>query len=89
MGMEWGATLVRSISLDFLGVGPFCREGHPHEVWISLDSLARIETFQWVTRLKALKFFSLAFPGVERRRNGKLGVEAMRKRTIIHRVSLT
>jgi hypothetical protein len=57
MGMEWGATLVRSISLDFLGVGPFCREGHPHEV--------------------------------ERRRNGKLGVEAMRKRTVIHRVSLT
>jgi hypothetical protein len=29
--------------------------------WISLDSLVRIEIFQWVTRLEAGKFFSRAF----------------------------
>ena len=29
--------------------------------WISLDSLVRIETFQWVTRLEAGKLYSRAF----------------------------
>jgi hypothetical protein len=29
--------------------------------WISLDSLVRIETYQWVTRHKARKFFLGAF----------------------------
>jgi hypothetical protein len=29
--------------------------------WISLDSLVRIETFQWVTRPEAGKLFSRAF----------------------------
>jgi hypothetical protein len=29
--------------------------------WISLDSLVRIETYQWVTRIKAEKFFPTAF----------------------------
>jgi hypothetical protein len=41
--------------------------------WISLDSLVRIETFQWVTQLEAGKlFFSRFFRGVEGRRNGSL-----------------
>jgi hypothetical protein len=30
-------------------------------VWISLDSLVRIETYQWVAREKPQKFFSVAF----------------------------
>jgi hypothetical protein len=39
--------------------------------WISLDSLVRIETFQWVTRPKAGKFFSRRFsPAFEGRENG-------------------
>src|SRR3984957_9510472 len=39
--------------------------------WISLDSLVRIETFQWVTRLEAKKILCRAFyPGVEERRHG-------------------
>jgi hypothetical protein len=29
--------------------------------WISLDSLVRVQTFQWVTRLEAGKIFSRAF----------------------------
>jgi hypothetical protein len=29
--------------------------------WISLDSLVRIETFQWVTRQKAWTFFPRGF----------------------------
>jgi hypothetical protein len=38
---------------------PLMRVGFP---WISLDSLVRIETYQWVTRKKRRKFFPLAFP---------------------------
>jgi hypothetical protein len=34
------------------------RVGFP---WISLDSLVRIETFQWVTRDKAEKVFRIGF----------------------------
>jgi hypothetical protein len=34
--------------------------------WISLDSLVRIETFQWVTREKRAKVFSVVPLGVER-----------------------
>jgi hypothetical protein len=41
--------------LDFLGFP-----------WISLDSLVRIETFQWVTRLFAGRKLLAPFPGVER-----------------------
>jgi hypothetical protein len=37
------------------------RVGFP---WISLDSLVRIETFQWVTRLFAGRIFLACFPGV-------------------------
>jgi hypothetical protein len=42
----------------FAAKAPFMRVGFP---WISLDSLVRIETFQWVTRLEAGKLFSRAF----------------------------
>ena len=38
--------------------------------WISLDSLVRIETFQWVTRQKRAKVFSVAPLGVERAGDG-------------------
>ena len=38
---------------------PLMRVGFP---WISLDSLVRIETYQWVTRYKWRKIFSRAFP---------------------------
>jgi hypothetical protein len=42
--------------------------------WISLDSLVRIETFQWVTRGFRGKNFSPAFPhGAARRRDGSGG----------------
>ena len=66
MGMEWGATLVRSISLDFLGVGPFCREGHPHEVWISLDFLGFSRPnrdFSMGYAAKSVEIFFSRFPG--------------------------
>jgi|HubBroStandDraft_3_1064219.scaffolds.fasta_scaffold33154_2 hypothetical protein len=39
--------------------------------WISLDSLVRIETYQWVTRLEARKLFISPFPWREIRRNGR------------------
>jgi len=66
---------VRSIRLDFLGPWPLRREAPPFIAvglsWISLDSLVRIKTYQWVTRHKAGKSFSRRFSrGVERRRNG-------------------
>ena len=57
--------------------------------WISLDSLVRIETYQWVTRHKAEKLFSrascLAF---ERRWDGARGL-GMWKGRIAHGASLT
>jgi hypothetical protein len=53
---------VRSIRLDFLGSWLFCSESPPDVDWIVLDFLVRIETYQWVTRHKVGKFFSLAFP---------------------------
>jgi len=37
-----------------------------------LDSLVRIETFQWVTRLFRGRIFRRPFPDVERRRDGRL-----------------
>jgi hypothetical protein len=42
----------------FAAKPPIMRVGFP---WISLDSLVRIETFQWVTRIKAETFFPTAF----------------------------
>ena len=47
----------------FLASGRFAAKAPAHEPrlsWISLDSLVRIETFQWVTRLQARKSFSRA-----------------------------
>jgi hypothetical protein len=38
--------------------------------WISLDSLVRIETYQWVTRDFQLKIFPRAFVVGKRHRNG-------------------
>jgi hypothetical protein len=38
---------------------PIMRVGFP---WISLDSLVRIETFQWVTRLSAGRIYRAPFP---------------------------
>jgi hypothetical protein len=46
-------------------------------IWISLDSLVRIETFQWVTREFRRKNFLLAFPHGSTRADmsvGDLGV---------------
>jgi hypothetical protein len=40
--------------------------------WISLDSLVRIETFQWVTRLEAGKLFSQPFSLAFDTHNGRL-----------------
>ena len=62
-----GWARVRAIRLDFLGPWPLrsrkppiLRVGFP---WISLDSLVRIETFQWVTRDYRRKIFRGAFLG--------------------------
>jgi hypothetical protein len=53
--------------------------------WVSLDSLVRIETYQWVTRLEAGKTFF--FPGVRSAGTGA-SVPRMRRRRIVHRASL-
>src|SRR5271168_5200573 len=45
---------------------PLGRVGFP---WISLDSLVRNKTFQWVTRISREEFFSRLFPGVKRRQD--------------------
>jgi hypothetical protein len=49
---------------------PPMRVGFP---WISLDSLVRIETFQWVTQLEAGNFFLGPFPWRYKRRKGSRG----------------
>jgi DNA-binding transcriptional LysR family regulator len=66
----------------FAAKAPLTRVGFP---WISLDSLVRSETYQWVTRKKRRKFFLGAFFV------GKLGIaliEAMQLRGIGHGASL-
>ena len=45
----------------FLAPGRFAAKTPDHEGWLSLDSLVRIDTFQWVTRVLAGKIFSSAF----------------------------
>jgi hypothetical protein len=40
---------------------------------ISLDSLVRTDTFQWVTRLEAGKIFLIPFPGVRSAGTGACG----------------
>jgi hypothetical protein len=56
--------------------------------WISLDSLVRIETYQWVTRILAegssSGLFPLAFEPTER----ESAVEAIRKGRLLHEASL-
>jgi hypothetical protein len=52
--------------------------------WISLDSLVRIDTFQWVTRLEAGKLFSQPFSWRSKRPVRGHVVEAMRKRRFVH-----
>jgi hypothetical protein len=49
--------------------------------WISLDSLVRIKTYQWVIEHKRAKIFSLRFVRADRHWNAK--VEAVRKREIV------
>jgi hypothetical protein len=61
------------------------RVGFP---WISLDSLVRIEAYQWVTRHKASKSFSRRFFRGERPERER-AVEAMRKRQDCSWASLT
>src|ERR1700722_1987876 len=86
------AISVRSIRLDFpwpLAVSlrrpPLMRVGLS---WISLDSLVRIETFQWVTGLEAGIIFRCAFSLALAAPQRESAVEAMRKRRIVHRASL-
>ena len=55
----------------FLGSGHFAAKRPDPGGWISLDSLVRIETYQWVKREKRRKNFPIAFPRrVESGRNG-------------------
>jgi hypothetical protein len=49
-----------------------------------LDSLVRIETFQWVTRLEAEKLLTHALPLALAPPEREPAVEAMRKRRIVH-----
>ena len=57
----------------FLALGRFAAKNPAYEPWISLDfldSLVRIETFQWVTRILAGRIFLPPFPQARKRRNG-------------------
>ena len=57
-------------------------------VWISLDSLVRNETYQWVTRNKPRKIFSCRFsPWRSKRRNERHDL-GLRKGRIAHAASL-
>jgi hypothetical protein len=62
------------------------RVGFP---WISLDSLVRIETFQWVTSDFWRKKISIALLPLERRRRAGAGIPTMQKCSMAHRASLT
>ena len=72
----------------------FAAEHLNYEGWIflriSLDSLVRIETFQWVTRHEASKSSSPRFCSWRsQRHNGSLRSRPVRKRRIVHEASLT
>jgi hypothetical protein len=58
-------------------------------VWISLDSLVRIYTFQWVTPEKAQKFFSGAFLSGISRAAGEACGFCREKCRIAHKASLS
>ena len=77
-GFSW-ARAVWSRKPSFLRVG---------KAWISLDSLVRIEPFQWVTRDFRWKNFALPLGRGGGAGTGETAVEAMRMRRIIHEVSL-
>jgi hypothetical protein len=78
-GLSWSLAV-------WLRKPPFSAIGFP---WISLDSLVRIETYQWVTRILAEEISPRAFPLPFETRQREPIVEAMRKRRIAHRASLT
>jgi hypothetical protein len=65
--------------------GPKTRVGFP---WISLDSLVRIETFQWVTADFWQKKIARALLPLGRRRRGRSGIHTMQKCSMAHRASL-
>jgi hypothetical protein len=56
--------------------------------WISLDSLVRIETFQWVTRRFRDHNYSCAFPLVVEAWERTPSVKAMRQGMIVHAANL-
>jgi hypothetical protein len=62
---------------QFLGVG---------KAWISLDSLVRMETYQWVARDFRRKFFR--HPGSPEKPE-RAAVEAIRRGGVVHGASLT
>jgi hypothetical protein len=67
----WPRGPVCSIDLGFLGPSQFCPGRPEDKAWIFLDSLFRIETFQWVTRIFWRKKISRALlPLGRRRRDG-------------------
>jgi hypothetical protein len=72
----------------FLARGRFAAKTPARERWIVLDSLVRIETYQWVTRHEARKIFSrrsiVALEASER----EPADEAVRKGRIAHGASL-
>jgi hypothetical protein len=78
-----------SIDLGFLGPSRFCPGRPENKGWISLDSLVRIETFQWVTP----DFWRKKISRDLCRRGGGAGTGAgiltMQKRSLAHRASLT
>jgi hypothetical protein len=60
------------------------RPPFPPSYWISLDFLVRIETYQWVTREKARKFFLAFFSAL----NAADGARGHAEARIIHGASL-
>lgn len=94
MALGAGAVQVGPAIWVFLACPCFAAKPPPMRVgfiWISLDSLVRIETFQWVTREFHHKNFSLAFPhgsprAIESRRSLR-GGRAKRFHEASYRVS--
>ena len=72
-GFSWAAAIS-------LRKAPILGVGFP---WISLDSLVRIETYQWVTRIKRRKNFPIASPSCGERPERERVVKDMRRRRIV------
>jgi hypothetical protein len=65
--------VVRSVRLGFLAASPFGRKSPDLKHWIFLDSLVRIETFQWVMLDRRRRKFRAPFSaGREARGDGSL-----------------